>query len=93
MALVRATAMFKVYSAKNTADQKLKLRPNEYYYENPDGETCVKYTCQICEQIAKGTATFYKNEDEKFAPFQLTKGMEQCPCCGMNIEWDYRKFY
>ena len=87
MALVRVDAMFKIYPAEVSYKQKVKLRPNEHHYESEGEELCVKYTCQICEQLAEKANKFM---EDKFVPFSFPKGTEQCPCCGVNIDWNYK---
>lgn len=92
MALIRADVMFKVFPAKVTHKQKVKLRPNEHHYENEGEEPYIKYGCQICETIAERYKENVLNEqDEKFVRFSFPKGTEKCPCCGINIDWDYKK--
>lgn len=91
MALVRATAMFKVFPAKHVYKQKVKLRPNEHHYEEPGEEPYIKYSCQLCEQLAnKVNGLSFDDEDGKFVRFSFPKGTEKCPCCGVNIDWDYK---
>lgn len=91
MALVRSGFMFKIYPAKVVCKQKAKLRPNEHHYEKEGEEPYIKYTCQICEQLAENMKGFQFGEDEgKFKRFSFPKGTEQCPCCGVNIDWDYK---
>lgn len=93
MALVRADAMFKIFPARVVHKQKVKLRPNEHHYENEGEESYIKYSCQICEQLFEHIKGFYFDEDDedgKFAKFSFPKGTEQCPCCGINIDWDYK---
>lgn len=90
MALIRATAMFKPFPAELSHKQKVKLRPNEHYYGFDDEGLCIKYTCRLCDQIVEKLNGFLDNGDEKFASFSFPKGTEQCPCCGINIDWDYR---
>lgn len=97
MALVRADAMFKLYPAKAVCKQKVKLRPNEHHYEKDGEESYIKYSCQLCEQLAKsveGIPLYSDDEDDiggKFVRFSFPEGTEQCPCCGVNIDWDYKK--
>ena len=96
MALVRADAMFKLYPAKVVYKQKVKLRPNEHHYENDGEEPYIKYSCQICEQLAKGVKGFPLYSDDEndeggeFVRFSFPKGTEKCPCCGINIDWNYK---
>ncbi len=92
MTLVRAEAKFKLYPAKHVYQQKVKLRPNEHYYEGEGEELYIKYTCQLCEQIAekvKGFPLYTDDEGGQFIKFSFPKGTKQCPCCNINIEWDY----
>lgn len=93
MSLIGAEAMFKIFPAKVVHRQKVKLRPNEHYYENGKGEVSIKYSCQICDKLSKSMKDFYSknyDKDEKFVEFSFPKGTEQCPCCGANIDWDYK---
>ena len=96
MALVRADMMFKLHPSKTVYKQKVKLRPNEHHYENEGEEPYIKYCCQLCEQLAaniKDLPLYADDEDDKggkFTRFSLPKGIEQCPCCGINIDWDYK---
>ena len=94
MALVRANALFKLYPAKYVHQQKVKIRPVEHHYEEDGEEPYIKYSCQICEQLAnnvKGLDFEDENEEEvKFIRFSFPKGTEKCPCCGVNIEWNYK---
>ena len=93
MALIKADAMFKIYPAKVVHKQKVKLRPNEHHYENEGGEPYIKYSCQLCEQLAKsvkGVPLYSDYEGGKFVSFSFPKGTEKCPCCGINIDWNYK---
>lgn len=90
MALVRVEAMFKIYPAKVVCKQKVKLRPNEHHYEDDGEKPYIKYTCQICEQLAKNMKGFRFGEDGEFMRFSFSEGTKQCPCCGVNIDWDYK---
>ena len=78
MALVKADAIFAVYPAKAAYMYRVKLKPAEHHYENDGEEPYVKYTCQLCEQLA---------EKLKFIPCAFPAGTEKCPCCGINIDW------
>lgn len=96
MALVRADVMFGLYPAKFVHQQQVKLRPNEHHYESEGEEPYIKYTCQICEQLAKNVKGLplysddEEDEDVKFTSFSFPKGTEKCPCCGINLEWNYK---
>lgn len=89
MALIRAEAMFKIFPAKVVHKQKVKLRPIELHYEN-EGKPYIKYSCQICEKLSHNVKDFLFDEDEKFIRFSFPEGTEQCPCCGVNIDWNYK---
>lgn len=91
MALVRVSAMFKPFPAKYVHQQKVKLRPNEHHYEKDGEDPYIKYTCRLCEQLTNNLNGFLDDEDIKFARFSLPEGIEQCPCCGINIDWNYRQ--
>lgn len=96
MALIKADVMFKLFPAKLVCKQKVKLRPIEHYYENEGEEPYIKYSCQICEQLAEKYNNFYSHmngffdEENQFNRFSFPKGTKQCPCCGVNIDWDYK---
>ena len=48
-----------------------------------------KYKCPICHEIQK---TFCIHPDEKangtFKPFYIKKGVNKCPICGINLNWE-----
>lgn len=93
MALVRAEAMFKIFPAKVVYEQKVKLRPNEHYYDGKNGKPYTTYSCQICDQLFGRISGFYFGEDDekgRFIKFSFPKGTKQCPCCGVNIDWNYK---
>ena len=94
MALIGVTEMFKLFPAKAAHKQRVKIRPIEHHYENEGDPPYIKYGCPICEQLAiktRGKPLFDENgERREFVRFQIHKGMEQCPCCGINIDWDYK---
>lgn len=69
MALVRAEAMFGIFPAKVVREQKVKLRPNEHYYEGKNGEPCTTYSCQICEQLFDRISGFHFGEDDENGGF------------------------
>lgn len=96
MALIRAEAMFKLFPAKLVHKQKVKLRPIEHHYENEGEEPYIKYSCQICEQLAEEYNKVYSHmsglfdKENQFNRFSFQRGTKQCPCCGINIDWDYK---
>ncbi len=100
MPLIKADAMFKVFPAKVIHKQQVKLRPNEHHYEKEGEAPYIKYSCQICEQLANRVKELFPNspysddEDDEggeFARFSFPEGTKRCPCCGINIDWDYKK--
>ena len=96
MALSKASAMFKLYPAKHVHKQRVKLRPIEHHYENEGEEPYIKYSCQLCEQLAENVKDIplyaYDENDEggQFVRFSFAEGTERCPCCGVYIDWDYK---
>lgn len=96
MVQAKAEAMFQIYPAEHAYKQRVKLKPNEHHYENEGEKPYIKYTCPICEQLAKsveGHPLYANDEDDengRFVSFQLQKGIEQCLCCGVNIDWNYK---
>ena len=96
MALVRANALFKLFPAKAVYKQQVKIRPVEHHYEEEGEEPYIKYGCQICEQLAESVKNFplYLDEEDgqcgQFVRFSFPKGTKQCPCCGINIDWNYK---
>lgn len=65
MALVRAEAMFKIFPEKVVYEQKVKLRPNEHYYDGKNGKPYTTYSCQICDQLFGRISGFYFGEDDE----------------------------
>lgn len=99
MALISAGAMFKIFTAKTVHKQAVKLRPVEHHYEKDGEEPYIKYGCQICEQLADEAAKISKGaclheefkEGKRFNRFSFAYGTRNCPCCGVNLDWDYKK--
>lgn len=91
MALVRGSEIFRVFPAKHAYKQKVKLKPIEHHCENEGEEPQIKYGCRLCEQLIERSGCFFFKEDEKFSKFSFPEGTEQCPCCGINIDWGYRE--
>ena len=69
---------------------------NEFFdlYDNYDvggEEEYIKYSCQLCESIAKSYPNKLMDKDEQFIQFSLPKGIDRCPCCGVYINWNYKE--
>lgn len=90
MALIRSDVMFKVYGAKCVGNQKVKLRPMEHHYEREGEPEYIKYGCQLCENLAKSYPNNIMDTEKQFKNFSFEWGTEQCPCCGINIDWSYK---
>ena len=71
--------------------QKVKLRPIERHYEKENESEKIKYSCQLCESLSREYPNKVLDEDNQFKNFSFPKGTPQCPCCGINIDWDYKK--
>lgn len=91
MALIKSNVLFHVKGAKTVSKQRVSLRPVEHHYETEGEEEYIKYSCQLCESIAKGYPNKVMNEYEKFIQFSFPKGTKQCPCCGAYIDWNYKE--
>ena len=92
MALIKSGVLFRVFPAECSNELKVSLRPNEHCKTNDDGKVYIEYTCQLCESLTEKANQFifgFKRED-KFNLVTLPKGIKQCPCCGINIDWDYK---
>lgn len=90
MALMKSDVMFKVTGAEFVFQQRVSLRPNEHHYEDEGEPEYIKYSCQLCESLANSYPNKVMGEDEQFSRFSFAKGTEQCPCCGIYIDWNYR---
>lgn len=95
MAYIRAEVLFKLYYAKVVYKQKVAVRPNAHHYEQKGEKPYIKYSCPICEQLAKKAGEkphFYLDDENdeggKFIRFSFPKGTKNCPCCGVNFEWN-----
>ena len=91
VSLMRSDVMFKVDGAKCVERQKVKLRPIERHYEKENESEKIKYSCQLCESLSREYPNKVLDEDNQFKNFSFPKGTPQCPCCGINIDWDYKK--
>lgn len=92
--LVNVSLLFKPFPAKAVHKQRVKLRPVEHHYEKEGEEPYIKYGCQICDSIAgmvKGLSLDENDGEGEFTRLSFTKGTPQCPCCGVNIDWEYKK--
>lgn len=91
MSLVRASALFKIEPAKTVNKQRVSLRPNEHRYEEEGEEPYIKYTCQICEQLAREVRG-YKFDEGNFTLMSFPEGTPNCPCCGIRLNWNYKHY-
>ena len=91
VSLMRSDVMFKVDGAKCVERQKVKLRPIERHYEKENESAKIKYSGQLCESLSREYPNKVLDEDNQFKNFSFPKGTPQCPCCGINIDWDYKK--
>ena len=96
MALIRTNAMFKIFGASVVCKQQVKVKPNEHHYEDEGITSYIKYSCPICENLSEEYNKIYSHsnglfsEDERFVRFSFPKGTKNCPCCGINIDWNYK---
>ena len=90
MALISSSVLFKVHGGKYVHNQKVSLRPIEHHYEKEGEPENIKYSCQLCENLSKSYPNKVMDDDEQFKKFSFSKGTPQCPCCGINIEWNYK---
>lgn len=91
MALMSSNVLFKVHGGKYVHNQKVSLRPIEHHYEEDGEPENIKYSCQLCENLSKQYPNKVMDDDEQFKKFSFPKGTPQCPCCGINIEWNYKR--
>ena len=91
MALIKSSVLFHVKGAKTVSKQRISLRPVEHHYETEGEEEYIKYSCQLCESIAKSYPNKLMDKDEQFIRFSLPKGIDRCPCCGVYIDWNYKE--
>ena len=95
MALIKSDVMFKVFGAKFVHKQKVKVKPVEHHYEKDGEPEYIKYGCPICENLGEEYRKVYSgelfDEEKQFNKFSFPKGTLNCPCCGINIDWDYKK--
>lgn len=88
--LLKFDGLFHVKGAKIVYKQKVSLRPVEHHYETEGEEEYIKYSCQLCESIAKSYHNKLMDKDKQFVRFSFPKGTKRCPCCGVYINWDYK---
>ena len=91
MALMSSNVLFEVHGGKYVHNQKVSLRPIEHHYEEDGEPENIKYSCQLCENLSKLYPNKIMDDDEQFKKFSFSKGTPQCPCCGINIEWNYKR--
>lgn len=91
MTLMSSNVLFEVHGGKYVHNQKVSLRPIEHHYEEDGEPENIKYSCQLCENLSKSYPNKEMDDDEQFKRFSFPKGTPQCPCCGINIEWNYKR--
>ena len=91
MALIKSNVLFHIKGANKVSKQRVSLRPVEHHYETEGEEEYTKYSCQLCESIAKSYPNKLMDKDEQFIQFSLPKGIDRCPCCGVYINWNYKE--
>lgn len=91
MTLMSSNVLFEVHGGKYVHNQKVSLRPIEHHYEEDGEPENIKYSCQLCENLSKSYPNKEMDDDEQFKRFSFPKGTPQCPCCGINIEWNYKE--
>lgn len=90
MSLLRVGFLVRPIPADVVHKQKVKIKPIEHHYENDGEEPYVKYSCRLCEQLAEKMELFGLNDYGNFSKFSFSEGTPNCPCCGINIDWDYK---
>lgn len=97
MALIKSDVLFKVYGAEKVHKQKVKVKPIEHHYEKEGEPEYIKYGCPLCENLSEEYRKVYSqssglfDESEQFKTFSFPKGTANCPCCGINIDWNYKR--
>ena len=89
--IIKGNIMFKVSGAKSVGSQIVKSKPIEHHYEKEGEPEYIKYSCQLCENLAKGYPNEVMAPEDRFVNFSFPEGTPNCPCCGINIDWDYKK--
>lgn len=89
--LIKASAFFKIVPSKFGFKNKVKLRPTEHRYIGNNGKTYVEYSCQICQQLAETIIKLPLEDGGSDCSIPMfPKGTKRCPCCGVNIDWNYK---
>jgi hypothetical protein len=63
-----------IYAAAHMADKSYQCHVSVLPVKHDYGDGHYKYSCPICESLG--------------LRFQLTRGADQCFCCGVNLYWD-----
>ena len=77
MALIKSDVLFHIKGANKVSKQRVSLRPVEHHYETEGEEEYTKYSCQLCESIAKSYPNKLMDKDEQFIQFSLPKGIDR----------------
>ena len=87
MIYLMSDVSFEVCGSDHVYKQRVKLKPVEHHYE--DGERkCIKYSCRLCESLSKAYPNKMMDADNRFEGFSFARGTEQCPCCGVYVDWE-----
>ena len=92
MGIIKINTRFDVKSARIVCEQKVSVRPIAHHYEEIGQPEYIKWSCPICEEIAKKYPNFILDEDCQFNNFSFTEETERCPVCGINLNWDAPNF-
>lgn len=55
--------------------RKVKVNPIARHYENLGEQPYIKYSCPVCDAVGN-------------RPFSITEGTENCPLCGVALNWN-----
>lgn len=92
MGIIKINTRFDVKSARIVCEQKVSVRPIAHHYEEIGQPEYIKWSCPICEEIAKKYPNFILDEDHQFNNFSFTEETERCPVCGINLNWGAPNF-
>lgn len=88
MELITSNILFEIYGAKIIHKQKVKVKPIAHHYEASGEPEYIKYGCPLCEILEANYIENYFDEEEPFKKFSFPEGTSNCPCCGINFDWN-----